>query len=608
MSYIPLHLHSCISDGLQQPKQIVNRLVELGLPGGCLLDHGSVSGFIEFYKEGKEKIAPICGNELYCCGQSATIKTNENKSLTHIPIIALNTKGYKQLLKITSESNRADYFYYKPRLSLEELGELWTKDLMAFSGHIGSVLADSIINNGTIIEDWKKTGCYVANYLKELFSNNFMLEAQLFDCAYNKLMGPLTECIREIAQQTKIPIIATPDAHYNNREDTEDHRIIVCKKFHMTLQQGYDSDISFFHSKEAYLPSYDDMLGFGHTLEELENTLKILDEYEPYDILQSPQLPHYETPPDISEKFYLRQLCELGLKQRRCDDNKYRERLNKELSAIEEPKLEGYFLIVKDILDYVRKNKWLPGPGRGSSSGCLISYLINITDIDPIKYSLIFERFYNKARKNTIPDIDIDVPADCRDAIIEYLKEKYGIENVAQIITWTNLKGREALKECLRARSNVSFDEMNRMSKHIPDESKIADDLQIMKEEGLEPSIILWALREKPEEFNEWVTLRSTNPVELDGPFKEEFAQAIRIEGTKAAQSRHAAGIVISPKPLYEYCPLIYDAKNNFQLAGYEMDDLESVGLVKFDILGLATLDKIQYACEIEKTCGPIYN
>ena len=224
-----------------------------------------------------------------------------------------------------------------------------------------------------------------------------------------------------------------------------------------------------------------------------------------------------------------------------------------------------------------------------------MSYLIGITNIDPIKYNLMFDRFYNSGRNTkdriSMPDIDVDVPINKRENIIQYIKNKYGEDKVSQMITFNTIKGRGALKDVLRVYGNISFDEMNKITKNIPDEAKIADELQEMKEETGEASIIRWALENNADGLKDYCYIDSNNT--LNGPLAKRFEQAIRLEGTKSNQSKHAAGIAISASPLKDICPMIYDSKNEQMIAGMEMQDLESLGIIKFDILGVAMLDKI---------------
>jgi len=238
---------------------------------------------------------------------------------------------------------------------------------------------------------------------------------------------------------------------------------------------------------------------------------------------------------------------------------------------------------------------------HNSAAGCLVSYLIGITSIDPIKYNLFFDRFYNSGRNTkdhiSMPDIDVDVPINKREKIIQYIKDKYGHDKVSQMITFNTIKGRGALKDVLRVYGNIGFEEMNRITKNIPDEAKIADELQEMKEETGEASIIRWALENNADKLREWCYIDENN--ELQGPLSKRFEQAIRLEGTKSNQSKHAAGIAISSQPLNEICPMVYDSKNDQLIAGMEMQDLEAIGIIKFDILGVALLDKVMCISEL---------
>ena len=338
-----------------------------------------------------------------------------------------------------------------------------------------------------------------------------------------------------------------------------------------------------------------------HTEEEIENTKFVDGLCENYDILHKPMLPPFECEGNNPDE-YLRQLCRNGWREKidkkipKENHQKYVDRIKYELDVLQGAGLSSYFLIVQDIVNHIRHNNWLPGPGRGSAAGCLVSYLVGITAIDPIKYNLIFDRFYNAGRNTndrvSMPDIDVDVPIGKRETIIEYIKNKYGKEKVSQMITFNTMKGRGALKDVLRVYGNISFEEMNRITKHIPDEAKISDELQEMKEEYGESSIIRWALENNPEELKEWCHIDEETK-ELKGPLAKRFEQAIRLEGTKSNQSKHAAGVVISQANLDEVCPMVYDSKNKQLIAGMEMQDLESIVVIKFDILGIAMLDKI---------------
>ena len=613
MSYSVLHCHSMMSllDGLSKFDDLASRCKEIGATACAITDHGNIAGSVKFYQSMKKAgIKPILGCELYICEQSPTIKEVSNKKLSHFLVLAKNLKGWKNLIQLVSLSNSPDFYYHKPRLDLETLARFCDGNLIGICGHLGSLLADKIMDdNNELINDHINLGIETAEKLKTIFGNdNIFLEAQLIDKENLPIQEFLTKAIREIGQKTNIKIIATPDAHYARKEDAVDQRILLCNNLKVTLPDisrkiSNNEDIPmgcFFLSDNYHIPSFEELQNI-HPQEELDNTNYVADLIEDYNILAKPRLPPFACPEGYDPDTYLRQLCRDGWKQKIAkkipeeEQNKYVERIKYELEILQGAGLSSYFLIVQDIVNYVRQSGWLPGPGRGSDAGCLVSYLISITSIDPIKYDLLFERFYNQGRQEkghvSLPDIDVDVPINKREEVISYIKNKYGVDKVAQMVTFNTMKGRGAIKDVLRVYGNISFDEMNNITKSIPDEAKIADELQEMKEETGEASIIRWSLENNAEKLKEWCYIDDNN--QLQGPLAKRFEQAIRLEGTKTNQSKHAAGIAISAEPLQEICPMVYDSKNNQLIAGMEMQDLEALGVIKFDILGIAMLDKI---------------
>ena len=609
--YVPLHCHSMYSllDGLSKPEQIAQRCKEIGASACALTDHGNIAGAIKFYSAMKNAgIKPILGCELYICEQSPAIKEKENRSLSHFIILAKNYQGWKDLIKIISESNKPEYYYHKPRLNLDTLGELNSGNLLAITGHLGSTLADAILDEYTLKPNWLELGISHVNKLKQLFNNDVFLEAQLMDKDNLTIQEDLTNAIRQIGKETNTYVICTPDAHYCRREDAVDQRILLCNNLKTTfpeisrkISNNEDVPLSCFFTSDSYhIPSQEEIASL-HTLEEISNTNFVANLIENYDILSNPKLPPFDCPSGYNQDEYLRQLCRNGWREKILDiipqekQQPYLDRIKYELEVLQGAGLSSYFLIVQDIVSYVRDSKWLPGPGRGSAAGCLVSYLIGITSIDPIKYNLVFERFYNSGRNTkdhiSMPDIDVDIPINKREIIIQYIKDKYGHDKVSQMVTFNTVKGRGALKDVLRVYGNIGFEEMNRITKNIPDEAKIADELQEMKEETGEASIIRWALENNADKLKEWCYIDELG--QLQGPLAKRFEQAIRLEGTKSNQSKHAAGIAISANPLDQTCPMVYDNKNNQLIAGMEMQDLESIGIIKFDILGIAYLDKI---------------
>jgi len=597
-------------DGLSQPRTIAERCQEIGATSCALTDHGNIAGAVKFYTEMKKKgIKPILGCEVYLCDQDPKIKTKENKDLTHFVILAKNYEGWKSLIRIVSESNQPHHFYHKPRLNIETLAQYCNNNIIGFCGHAGSYLADRITTDNQLIGDWRNVGIDQIGKLKDVFGKeNFFLEAQLMDSVNSPIQTLLTGAMRDLAKITDTKIISTPDAHYCRKEDAVDQRVLLCNNLKTTFPEisrkiSNDEEVPlgcFFTSDNFHILSPEEM-GHFHTEEEMENT-KIVDELcENYNILDKPHLPPFPCPDGANPDEYLRQLCRNGWRDKIANvidkdlQNDYVNRIKYELEVLQGADLSSYFLIVQDIVNYVRTNNWLPGPGRGSAAGCLVSYLIGITSIDPIKYGLLFDRFYNAGRNSkdhiSMPDIDVDVPINKREKVIEYIKQCYGADKVSQMITFNTIKGRGAIKDVLRVYGNISFDEMNKITKSIPDEAKIADDLQEMKEETGEASIIRWALENEPDKLKEWCYIDEKN--ELQGPLAKRFEQAIRLEGTKSNQSKHAAGIAISAQPLNTLCPMVYDSKNDQLIAGMEMQDLEALGIIKFDILGVAMLDKI---------------
>lgn len=413
---------------------------------------------------------------------------------------------------------------------------------------------------------------------------------------------------RVVAQDNLIPIsdIEQTPIYYTEKTDADLHRILLCSGMKTTLskvgqklrlKEDFPQKI-FFTNTNFYLPDNEEIHNL-YTSEQIASANRISDMCEEYDILNAPMLPQFECPEGYNSGEYLKELCRSGWKKLLIERGKvndehrheqYLERVKKELNVILEADLSGYFLIVQDIVNHVRSRGWLPGPGRGSAAGCLVSYLVGITEIDPIEYGLIFERFYNAGRNVgghvSLPDIDVDVPAEQRDEVIAYIKQKYGDESVSQMITFNKLQGRAALKEVMRIDGTISFAEMNDVTKYIPNEADISDQLEDMEER----SIIKWALLNEPDKFVKWCKI--TTEGKLEGSLGPLFRQAIDMEGTIKSQGKHAAGVIISSQKLRNVCPMVKDKSGNL-VAGFEMGDLEDQGHVKFDILGIDLLNKV---------------
>ena len=395
--------------------------------------------------------------------------------------------------------------------------------------------------------------------------------------------------------------------YYVDQSDAECHRIMLCGKLKTTLKKikNIEHDFKeFFDTDTFYLTDKNTTpIKRVSTVGE-KDIWRIVDRCEEYDLADQPSFPTFECPEGFDEDEYLTELCREGWKNKLIPSSKvsdieqrdiYRDRIKHELKVIFKAQLSGYFLIVQDIIKWVKEQGWLAGPGRGSAAGCLVSYLLDITEVDPIEFDLIFERFYNEGRNTdgnvAIPDIDMDVPAEHRDEVIAYIKEKYGEENVAQMITFGRLQGRSAIKEVLRMNDAVSFAEMNEITDSIPDEAKISDQLELMEDK----SVIKWTLENEPEKLKNWVFVNDDD--KLDGPLANLFEQAINIEGTNKSQGKHPAGVIISKHRLSDVCPMTVD-KSGDPVVAFEMNPLETQGHVKFDVLGIDLLSKIMEISE----------
>jgi DNA polymerase-3 subunit alpha len=614
MKYTPLHVHSEYSllDGLSKCNEISDRIEEIGSTSCALTDHGNVSGAVDFSNELRSSgFQPLLGCEMYICNGLITEKVKDNRKLNHQVVIAKNAKGWNDLLSLVSISNKKEHFYHKPRVDIDILACIASqKNLVSFSGHLGSTLANAITENERLDPDWMKKGVAKAKDLELMFGKgNFFIEIQLIDSKINKFAGVVANALRQISKVANIPCVATPDAHYCRREDAEDQRVLLCTALKKTISQvqrelksGTASNVlkTSFLSNNYHIPSYDDMKVF-HTDEELQNTNLILDMCEDYDITKSPQPPEFKCPGNMNPEEYLRKLCRDGWKKKMANiDNtsdefsEYGARVNNELDIFTSIGLSSYFLIVDDILQFVRSKGYITGPGRGSAAGCMVSNLLSITQVDPIPYNLIFERFYNAGRnapgKISWPDIDFDIPKAAREETIEYIKNKYGEENVAQIITFQKLKGKAALTRTMAARGNISFEEQKAITKCLPEPASVSDELQDIEEEYGYSSSIIWALENTPDKLKNWCYLKDNK---LEGRFAKIFEQAIRIEHTKIIAGKHAAGIVISNDPISKSCPMVLDNKGKGMLAGFEGPSCEEVGLLKLDCLAIRGLDKV---------------
>jgi DNA polymerase-3 subunit alpha len=636
--WVPLHCHSTFSllDGLSQPADIADRLKECGYQAGALTDHGSVSGCPAYHKAlSKVGIKAILGSEFYLCEQDASLKTPENGRLSHLCVLAKNAQGWRNLMRASSASYLPEFRYRKPRLDLERLATYAGGEFLVFSGHLGSDLANACFREPRLAYaarsyeearelakgwDWEESVCrQIARYQRLFGKDNFWVEIQLVDHENIPAALVVARILRHCARKLGVPRVATADSHYPRKEDAFDQRTILCTAFNTTLQAvqdklDNDEDVglaAFFRSSNYHIPDQQEMVALhGDHPEELAAAVEIASRCESYQVGGKPLLPVFPCPGGLSPNDYLMELCRSGwtkkvepiLAKHPSKREVYQERLDREYKVITEANLASYFLIKQDVLRYATEVlKAKVGKGRGSAAGCLVSYLTSITRVNPIQHDLIFERFYSAGRNTpgriALPDIDSDFPIAVRDQVINYLRDKYGADRVAQMATFSRMQGRGALKDVLRAHGSVSFEEMNQITEFIPDESRIADDLQEMLEETGEKSIIRWALQNNAEQLKQWAWLNEEGQVE--GPLCFQFAQAIRLEGTKRSMGKHASGIVVCSEPLADICPMVWDKSAEQMLVGVDMRDAEAMGLVKLDVLGLRTLDCIMGAEEV---------
>jgi DNA polymerase-3 subunit alpha len=541
MNWFPLlnYTHYSLQYGFSKPNELAKKCRENSYPACGIADYKSISGAVSFYQACVENdIKPIIG-----C------------SFDEFALFAKNKEGWLELIRIVSSVEPDGSYDTKLMLSLCKNGNMIC---------VGSQELSSPINGEDL---------YIAS---ESFTKTF----------------------------------------YTNKEQAQLHRILLCSKMKTTLpdikKKGLPKDqealFKFFDSNDFYLKN---KLEISKTIVDdprIDDFEEIFNKCQNYNILNQPMLPTFQTPSGETEKDYLRTLARHGWKDLLGDTvtsqeerQVYGDRFRKEYDVIEKANLFGYFLIVWDILNWCRQQGWMVGPGRGSAAGCLISYLIGITQIDPIEFDLLFERFYNSGRNTedhiSLPDIDMDVPGEKRDEIIAYLKDKYGHNNVSQMLTFGRLQGRSAMKEVLRINNACGFGEMNEITKYIPDEAAISDQLAEMDEE--DRSIIRWALLNNADDLRDYCYIDENG--ELKGEYSEYFQQAIDLEGTFKTQGKHAAGVVISKEPLYTVCPMVNQKSGKEKIAGLEMADLEALGHVKFDVLGLNLLDKLMYIEELIK-------
>ena len=573
MAFTHLHVHTEYSllDGASRIKELIGRAKELGMDSLAITDHGVMYGVIDFYKAALEAgIRPILGCEVYVTpGSRFDRETAKGEDrYYHLILLAENNTGYSNLMKIVSRGF-VDGFYYKPRVDYETLVR-FHEGLIACSACLAGEVARNLQRGA--YEDAKRSALH---YLEIFGEGNFFLELQDHGIPAQKMVN--MDLVR-LSKETGIPLIATNDSHYTYAEDAEPHDLLLCLQ---TGKKVADTDRLRYEGGQYYLKSEEEMRAlFPYAPEALEETHRIAERCHVEISFHELKLPAYDVPEGFSDAYsYLLTLCAEGLERRWPDaDDDIRKRLDYELSVIQKMGYVDYFLIVWDYINFAKKNGIPVGPGRGSAAGSLVSYCLGITDVDPLRYQLIFERFLNPERVS-MPDIDVDFAYERRQEVIDYVVRKYGKDRVVQIITFGTLAARGVVRDVGRV-LDLPYARCDQIAKMIPNE------LGMTLDKALTVSRELHSLYDADPEVKRLLNLSR------------------RLEGLPRHASMHAAGVVISKKSVDEYVPLARGADGSVTTQ-FTMNTLEELGLLKMDFLGLRNLTVIQRAAkEAEKICG----
>ncbi len=566
MSLVHLHTHSEFSllDGLNRIERMVDAVIALGQPALALTDHGVMYGVVDFYKTCEQKgIKPIIGCELYFTDRSRHQKENREDAVNyHMVLLAKNDQGYRNLCKLVSLAH-IEGFYYKPRIDWELL-EKHCEGLVMLSacikGHVPSLLLQGRP------EEARET----ALRYQKLFGPDFYLELQNHGLEEQLKVNPL---LAELGKSLGISLVATQDAHYPTREDAFAHDLLLCVQ---TLSDYDDPQRLRFSNQEFYIKSYEEMQKlFKDYPQALQNTLEVADKCNLKLTLGQLHLPVYQKdkPLSLEERVqYLRELCYTELPRRYGDppSQEARDRLEFEIKVIENMKFVDYFLVVQDFVNEAKRRNIFVGPGRGSAAGSIVSYLLGITGIDPLRYKLYFERFLNPERID-MPDIDIDFEDERRDEVIAYVREKYGDYKVAQVATFGRMEARGVIRDVARA---FKYDNswVNRLCKTIPFGNSLT------KAYDLSP------------EFRQIIDSNEDN--------RRLYDTALQMEGQTRNFSVHAAGVVIGDTELWDYVPLQMDKNKNLVIQ-YDKKTVEAMGLLKIDFLGLRNLTVLRECIQL---------
>ncbi|MCR4650953.1 MAG: DNA polymerase III subunit alpha [Lachnospiraceae bacterium] len=572
MSFVHLHTHTEYSllDGSNKIKEYVKRVKELGMNAAAITDHGVMYGAVDFYRAARnEGIKPILGCEVYVAPGSRfdkELNAGEDRYY-HLILLAENNTGYANLCKIVSRGF-TEGFYYKPRVDIEVLKE-FHEGIICLSACLAGEIP-SLIIKGAREEARQKALEY-----RDIFGkDNYFLELQ--DHGIPEQMTVNTT-LMAFSKELDIPVVATNDVHYTYETDVESHDILLCIQ---TNKKVTDEDRMRYEGGQFYVKSEEQMASlFKYAPEAIENTQKIADRCNVEIEFGNTKLPHFEVPEGYDSWTYLNHLCDEGMKERYPeDDGSIRERLNYELSVIKKMGYVDYFLIVWDFINYSREHGIPVGPGRGSAAGSVVSYCLHITNIDPIRYQLLFERFLNPERVS-MPDIDVDFCYERRQEVIDYVSRKYGKEKVVQIVTFGTMAAKGVIKDVGRA-LDLPYSFTDSISKMIPNE------LNITIDRAMELNHDLKTMYETDEKLHYLIDICK------------------KLEGLPRHTSMHAAGVVICPKSADEFVPLSRGSDGSITTQ-FTMTTLEELGLLKMDFLGLRTLTVINNAVKnIERSTG----
>ncbi|MEE1055716.1 MAG: DNA polymerase III subunit alpha [Acutalibacteraceae bacterium] len=574
MSFVHLHVHSEYSllDGACRISKLVDTAIDNGANAVAITDHGNMYGAVDFYKEAVKKgIKPIIGCEVYIASRSRFDKSTEyDRHNYHLVLLCENNTGYNNLIKLVSKS-WTEGFYSKPRID-RELLEKYHEGLICLSACLAGEIPQNLLRG-----DYTKAR-EVANYYNELFGKgNFYLEVQNHKIKEQLIVLPQ---IIQLSEETGIPLVATNDCHYINKSDSEIHNILLCIQTNHTIN---DEDKMEFQTDEFYFKTEEEMRKlFSDVPQAVDNTQLIANRCNVNFEFGKTKLPHFDVPDNQDHFEYFRNECYKGLYKYYGDtpDSSIIERLEYELKIVRKMGYVDYYLIVNDFIQYAKRHNIPVGPGRGSGAGSLAAYCIGITGIDPIKYNLLFERFLNPERVS-MPDFDVDFCTERRQEVIDYVVRKYGDDHVAQIITFGTMAAKAAIRDVARAMA-MPYSVADSVAKLVPNE------LHITLKKALEMSGELKTRYDTDYEVHKLIDT------------------AIAIEGTPRHASKHAAGVVITEKPVNEYVPL---AKNDDAVVTqYTMTTLEELGLLKMDFLGLRNLTVIKDAEVMIKKNNPSYS